>query len=64
MIPVHRRHDMTDELWTKLEPNLPGYKGCVGRPAVDNRTFINAVFWIIRTGSPWRGFPRDVVLKG
>ena len=29
-----------------------GGKGKTGRPAQDNRRFINAVFWILRTGAP------------
>ena len=30
-----------------------------GRPAKDNRLFLNAVFWILRTGAPWRDLPPD-----
>ena len=25
----------------------------------DNRRFLNAVFWILRTGAPWRDLPPD-----
>ena len=57
---AHRRHDITDRLWTLLEPHLPGRSGHVGRPASDNRRFINAVFWILRTGAPWRDLPVDL----
>ncbi len=57
---AHRRHDISDRTWELLEPHLPGVKGSVGRPAQDNRLFINAVFWILRTGAPWRDLPADL----
>ncbi|MFW5488888.1 MAG: IS5 family transposase [Desulfovibrio sp.] len=56
---AHRRHDISDRIWDALKPHLPGRKGSVGRPATDNRLFINAVFWILRTGAPWRDLPPD-----
>lgn len=56
---AHRRHDISDAHWSLLEPHLPGRKGSRGREAKDNRLFINAVFWILRTGSPWRDLPPD-----
>ena len=55
----HRRHHISDELWDLLSDHLPGGKGKVGRRAADNRTFVNAVFWIVRTGAPWRDLPPD-----
>jgi transposase len=57
--PVHRRHDLDDSTWAILEPLLPGRKGSWGGVARDNRTFVNAVFWILRTGAPWRDLPPD-----
>lgn len=57
--PAHRRHDISDMVWNKLEPLLPGRKGSWGGIAKDNRLFINAVFWILRTGCPWRDLPPD-----
>ena len=55
----HRRHDIPDSTWELLEPHLPGRRGSWGGVAHDNRLFINAVFWILRTGAPWRDLPPD-----
>ena len=57
---AHRRHDISDRVWENIQAHLPGKKGSVGRPAGDNRLFINAVFWILRTGAPWRDLPPDL----
>ena len=54
---TYQRHDISDKVWAKLEPLLPGRKGAWGGVARDNRRFINAIFWIIRTGAPWRDLP-------
>ena len=51
------RHDISDEVWSNLASHLPGQVGQWGRVADDNRKFINAVFWILRTGAPWRDMP-------
>lgn len=56
----HRRHDITDETWRLLEPHLPGREGVWGGIATDNRLFINAAFWIICPGAPWRDLPPDL----
>ncbi|MFV0508163.1 MAG: IS5 family transposase [Shewanella algae] len=59
MKPSHRRHDISDKVWGMLEPHLLGRAGSWGGVAKDNRLFINAVFWILRTGAPWRDLPPD-----
>ncbi len=51
------RHDISDRVWGLLEPLLPGKKGVWGGVARDNRLFMNAVLWILRTGAPWRDIP-------
>lgn len=59
MTAAHRRHDMTDRIWELLQPHLLGGPGKRGRPAKDNRLFLNGVFWILRAGAPWRDLPPD-----
>lgn len=59
MLNLQRRHDISDEMWAIIEPHLPGQKGQWGGIAKDNRKFINAVFWILRTGAPWRDLPPE-----
>ena len=53
------RHDNSDKAWAILKPMLPGQRGQWGGIAEDNRRFINGVFWILRTGAPWRDLPPD-----
>ena len=60
MTPSHRRHDISDKTWRLLEPHLPGRQGAWGGVTKDNRLFINAVFWVMRTGSLWRDLPPDL----
>jgi transposase len=55
----YQRHDISDTTWSLLRSLLPGQKGSWGRVAQDNRRFINGVFWILRTGAPWRDLPSD-----
>lgn len=49
-----KRHEITDVQWLKIEPLLPKRNG---RPGGDVRTFLNAVMWVAKTGSPWRDLP-------
>lgn len=54
-----RRHDISDKIWHLLEPLLTWRAGLWGRVAQNNSRFINAVFWVIKTGSPLRDLPHD-----
>ena len=56
---THRRHDISNRAWSILKPNLSGQRGQWGGISKDNRLFINAVFWILRTGASWRDLPPD-----
>ncbi|MCI8868873.1 MAG: IS5 family transposase [Anaerotignum sp.] len=53
------RHDISDKVWALLEPHQPGLRGRWGGIARDNRRFINAVFWVLRTEEPWRDLHPD-----
>ena len=55
--PSYRRHDISDHIWNRIEAYLPGSKNYVGRSGKDNRSFINGVLWLLRTGAPWRDLP-------
>jgi transposase len=48
------RFVLTDAQWAKIEPHCLGKPRDPGRSGTNNRLFIEAVLWIVRTGSPWR----------
>lgn len=50
---------MEDTEWAFFEPFLIAVRGRGGRPASDHRRVLDAVFWIARTGSPWRDLPEE-----
>ncbi len=45
-----QRFVLTDRVWHRLEPHLPGKSSDAGATAKDNRLFLEAVFWRVRTG--------------
>ena len=47
-----RRHAISDADWNRVKDLLPS-RG----PKGDARSFVDAVLWIARTGSPWRDLP-------
>jgi transposase len=49
------RFDLTDEEWAVISPLLPAQ----GRGARrgDDRKVLNGIFYILRTGAPWRDLP-------
>ncbi|MCU7431754.1 IS5 family transposase [Paracoccus denitrificans] len=51
------RDVLTDAQWAKIEPHCLGKPSDPGRSGKDNRLFLEAVLWIVRTGSPWRDLP-------
>lgn len=52
-----RRDMLRDDQWNRIAHMLPGKPMDRGRTAADNRLFVEAVMWVLRTGSPWRDLP-------
>lgn len=52
-----RRHELTEREWLLIEPYTLGRLGTAGGTGRNNRLFVNAVVWRIRTGVPWRDLP-------
>ena len=51
------RFVLTDAQWAKMKPHCLGKPTDPGRSGKDNRLFVEAVLWVVRTGSPWRDLP-------
>ena len=49
------RYDLTDFEWRVIEPLLPNKTR--GVPRVDDRRVLNGIFWVLRSGAPWRDLP-------
>jgi transposase len=45
-----------EDMWSRLEKLLPKPKG---RPGKDERLFMEAIGWMLRTGAAWRDLPPD-----
>ena len=50
--------DLTAEQWQIVEKRLPP-RSKVGRPPLDRRRVLDAIFYLNRTGCQWRLLPRD-----
>ena len=49
------RYDLTDFEWSVIEPLLPNKPRGVQR--VNDRRVLNGIFWVLRSGAPWRDLP-------
>ena len=49
------RYDLTDCEWSVIKPLLPNKSRGVER--VDDRRVLNGIFWVLRSGAPWRDLP-------
>ena len=53
------RFGISDAVWQKVAPLLPGKASDRGVTARDNRLFLEAVLWRVRAGAPWRDLPGE-----
>ncbi|MEG3617633.1 IS5 family transposase [Magnetovibrio sp. PR-2] len=49
------RFDLSDKEWAVIQPHLP--KAGRGPKRVNDRRVLNGIFYILRTGAPWRDLP-------
>ena len=49
------RYELTDHEWTAIEPMLRNKPRGVAR--VNDRRVLNGIFWVLRSGAPWRDLP-------
>ena len=50
---------MEDVEWAFFEEFIVGIRGQGGRPAGNHRLVLDGIFWIARTGAPWRDLPEE-----
>lgn len=60
--PVDDKWRLPDELWPQIQavlpPPKPKPKG--GRPPMDDRLALDAIFYVMRTGCQWKALPRSL----
>jgi len=52
------RYELTDYEWAAIKPFLPNKPRGVLR--VNDRRVLNGIFWVLRSGAPWRDMPEKV----
>ena len=49
------RYELSDYEWAAIKPFLPNKPR--GMPRVNDRRLLNGIFWVLRSGAPWRDLP-------
>ena len=52
------RYELSDSEWATIKPLLPNKSRGVRR--VNDRRVLNGIFWVLRSGAPWRDLPRKL----
>ncbi|WP_232419263.1 transposase [Paracoccus sp. N5] len=53
------RNLISDDEWTFFEGFIRAVRHPNGRKPADHRLVLNGIFWIARTGAPWRDLPEE-----
>ena len=51
------RYELSDYEWAASKPFLPNKSR--GVPRVNDRRVLYGIFWVLRSGAPWRDLPDD-----
>ena len=49
------RYELSDCEWSVIKPMLPNKPRGISR--ADDRRVLNGIFWVLRSGAPWRDLP-------
>jgi transposase len=49
------RYELRDYEWIAIKPMLPNKTRGVRR--INDRRVLNGIFWVLRSGAPWRDLP-------
>jgi transposase len=49
------RYQLSEYEWAAIKPTLPNKPNSVRR--VNDRRVLNGIFWVLRSGAPWRDPP-------
>ena len=58
---VDSLYEIPDMLWDRIIPLLsPRKKKKTGRPRMDDRKAMSAIFYVLKTGCQWKALPRSL----
>jgi putative transposase len=56
--------DLTEAEWKKLEPLIPAIAEDATHVVYERKEIVNAIFYVLRSGCPWRMMPHDLPIWG